>query len=81
MIRSVLTAIVLSLGVSVQEVPLGVARAGGPVDADLWSPVGVTRITDRAPAPAVVLNDLAGRQVDLRDFRGRLVMLYFWATW
>jgi cytochrome oxidase Cu insertion factor (SCO1/SenC/PrrC family) len=27
------------------------------------------------------LEDLEGRQVSLNDFRGRAVLLYFWATW
>jgi len=27
------------------------------------------------------LEDLEGRQVSLHDFRGRAVLLYFWATW
>jgi peroxiredoxin len=32
------------------------------------------------PSP-VVLPDLAGRPVTLGDQRGRVVLLYFWATW
>jgi peroxiredoxin len=32
------------------------------------------------PAPAALPN-LAGERVTLQDHRGRLVMLYFWATW
>ena len=33
------------------------------------------------PAPAFALPDLQGRPVRLADFRGKVVMLYFWATW
>jgi len=33
------------------------------------------------PAPAFALNDLAGRQVSLNDFKGKVVLLDFWATW
>lgn len=33
------------------------------------------------PAPAFALPDLQGKTVRLEDFRGKLVMLYFWATW
>jgi thiol-disulfide isomerase/thioredoxin len=33
------------------------------------------------PAPEFVRNDLAGRPVDLAVFRGRVVLLNFWATW
>lgn len=32
-------------------------------------------------APNFTLNDLAGNQVTLSDFRGKVVFLNFWATW
>ncbi len=50
-------------------------------DAELWSAAGVSQLPGGTPAPPVVLNDLDGKKVDLRDLRGHLVMLYFWATW
>jgi peroxiredoxin len=36
---------------------------------------------DSETAPAFTLVSLAGKQVSLSDFRGRAVLLYFWATW
>lgn len=33
------------------------------------------------PAPPFALNDLEGRQVNLVDYRGKIVLLTFWATW
>lgn len=36
---------------------------------------------DAESAPAFTLASLAGKPVSLSDFRGRPVLLYFWATW
>jgi len=33
------------------------------------------------PAPALALPDLDGKTVRLEDFRGKVVLLFFWATW
>lgn len=35
----------------------------------------------RKPAPELGLEDTAGKQANLKDYRGRLVLLDFWATW
>ena len=32
-------------------------------------------------APAFTLPDLDGKQIHLSDPRGRVVVLFFWATW
>ncbi|MEP7234314.1 MAG: TlpA disulfide reductase family protein [Ignavibacteriota bacterium] len=37
--------------------------------------------SDQKPAPDFVLNDLDGKQVRLSDFKGKTVVLNFWATW
>lgn len=34
-----------------------------------------------SPAPEVSLKDLQGQDVKLSDFRGKVVLLNFWATW
>lgn len=32
-------------------------------------------------APSFALPDLAGKTVRLEDLKGKVVMLFFWATW
>lgn len=39
------------------------------------------RMKDNSPNPDFTLPDSAGKKVSLKDFRGKLVMLNFWATW
>ncbi len=33
------------------------------------------------PAPLFTLPDLEGKEVSLEALRGKLVLLFFWATW
>lgn len=55
--------------------PSGKGReAGGPA-------AGVLAAEDRRPSPDFSLKDLDGRDVRLADFRGKVVMVNFWATW
>lgn len=45
----------------------------------LLSPIAAT--AQGTKAPALVLKDLRGRRVRLSDFKGRVVLLNFWAEW
>ena len=37
--------------------------------------------TTLGPAPDVIFKDLTGKDVSLADYRGKVVLLNFWATW
>ncbi len=62
-------------------------RAGLPAVAIcaallLFSPVRAARPPGAGEeAPPILLEDLQGREVSLASFRGRPVILHFWATW
>lgn len=46
-----------------------------------FAAMNVQRIEPPKPAPAFELPDLAGRTHRLGDLRGKVVLLFFWATW
>ncbi len=43
--------------------------------------LGLTELRGDRIAPAFRLSDLEGQMVSLQDYRGKVVMLYFWTTW
>lgn len=49
---------------------LAACGGGGSVEAEVGK-----------PAPTFATFDLAGEKVDLRDFRGEIVLVNFWASW
>jgi thiol-disulfide isomerase/thioredoxin len=45
------------------------------------SSVAAATATDRRPAPDFTLVDANGTLVKLADYKGKIVLLNFWATW
>ncbi len=48
---------------------------------DLFSKIGVLQINEKKNAPNFRLEDLKGRKIELKNFRGKVIFLNFWATW
>ena len=50
-------------------------------EEDYLGNFGVYRFDTKNDAPKFTLPDLTGRERALSEFRGKLIMLNFWATW
>jgi cytochrome oxidase Cu insertion factor (SCO1/SenC/PrrC family) len=67
----------LSLMLGVAVALLATAALGAPDFASMQ----VIPYEPPKPAPAFALPDLDGKEVRLSDLRGKVAMLFFWATW
>jgi peroxiredoxin len=67
----IIVAFVIALGI---YVGYHKARAAG-------GPNFATKLTTSTPAPDFSLESLDGKTMKLSDFRGKAVLLNFWATW
>jgi cytochrome oxidase Cu insertion factor (SCO1/SenC/PrrC family) len=67
-----------ALAAALTTLVLATAAAGAAPD---YASVQVQPYTEPKPAPAFALPDLQGRTHRLEDLRGKVVMVFFWATW
>ena len=60
---------------------LALLTVGGAGAAPDFAALQVQPYQPPKPAPAFSLPSIDGRTVRLEDFRGKVVLLFFWATW
>ena len=48
---------------------------------DLFLKIKIQPVKDKKIAPGFSLDGLSGRRVELKQFKGKVVFLTFWATW
>jgi len=58
-----------------------VAAAQAAAAPAAWEKMGVQTYESPKPAPTFALPTLDGRTVRLEDYRGKALLLFFWATW
>ena len=51
------------------------------VTSSVSAAASVKAVKDRNPAPDFTLKDADGKVVRLSDYKGKVVLLDFWATW
>lgn len=81
MIRAPILAVLVGLAALIGVLHVAAVGPDPTREADLWRAAGIGRAACQVPAPSFQLQDLAGNRVDLRQFRGRIVLVYFWASW
>jgi len=60
---------------------LGLCGIPANASADLFEQMGVSRPRTSKPAPDFILKDIHGKPISLAQFKGKPVLLNFWATW
>ncbi len=73
----------MSLGMAVTlglVVPIVASLGSVGVATDSFEAVGVDRVVEPVPTPDLAFRSLDGREVRLRDLRGKVVLLGFFTT-
>jgi len=78
--------VAMAAGLTVAAYLSSIAHAGPGAACQAFGllavmPVSPKMVNKSAPAPEWQLKDLDGKSVRLSDFKGKVVVLNFWATW
>ena len=79
--RALCLAVLAGLLVLPDARPVSAVQAAPAADAALWSAVDAVPSASRSGTPSLRLPALSGGVVDVRQLRGRVVLVYFWASW
>ena len=82
--KRIVLSLSIMIGITIILIPcLQVVRAASPSQPECAScgSFGVQRPQEKKQAPAFSLKGLDGNQVSLSDFKGKPVLIVFWATW
>jgi cytochrome oxidase Cu insertion factor (SCO1/SenC/PrrC family) len=82
--KGIILSLSITIGMAILFIPcLQAIKAASPSQPECPScnSFGVLRYQEKKEAPAFSLKEIDGKQVSLRDFRGKPVLVVFWATW
>jgi len=82
--KEIVLSLSIVIGMTIMLIPcLQVVRAVSPSQPEYLScnSFGVQKYQEKKEAPVFSLKEIDGKQVSLRDFRGKPVFIVFWATW
>lgn len=57
------------------------AAAGASASPEAMKALAILEVREKAPAPDVTLRTLDGRPLALKELRGKVLLVNFWATW
>ena len=82
--RNIALLLVIGMGIAMLPIPFLQAGRAASLSGQAYpscTSFGVQRFQERKEAPAFSLKSLNGGQVSLGDFKGKPVLITFWATW
>lgn len=83
--KRILLMLSIVIGMTVMLIPcLQIVRAASPSppESPSCNSFGIQRFPEKKEAPGFSLKELLdGKQISLSDFRGKPVLIVFWATW
>jgi len=82
--RRIILLLSIMTGIAILLIPflqVEKATSASPPEYPSCNSFGVQRFQEKKEAPAFSLNSLDGKPIALSDFRGKPVLLIFWATW